>query len=309
MQRGQVTRRSVVKIAVGSAAAVNFSASQCAAAAADIKPTIASGELAMPKVDVGRGVAIAYKDDWFGPPWETGEPIVLIHGVAESHVAWQQWMPILAPKLRVLRPDVPGFGQSPVPAGYNWTTAGLAESLIRFADALKVDRFHLAGAKFGGSIAMQLAIDAPDRIKSLAVFGSIAQAKADQKKGPDLIRAIGVHGWALKTEAGRLGSDAPPAMVRWWTDEFMGKADPRACIGCASAQADLDLMPQLGGIKAPTLVVTSEQTPRPPLSEVRAYQERIPRSRLLALPGNFYHVAAIRPEECARAVLQLIASV
>jgi pimeloyl-ACP methyl ester carboxylesterase len=262
----------------------------------------------MPKVDLGNGVVIAYKDDWFGAPWETGEPIILIHGVGESHVAWQQWMPIIAPKLRVLRPDMPGFGQSPVPAEYNWTTRGLAANMIRFADAMNIDRFHLVGAKFGGSVAMQLAIDAPDRVKSLAVFGSIAQAKADQKKGPDLIRAIGVHGWALKTEAGRLGPDAPPAMVRWWTDDFMGKADARACIGCASAQADLDLMPLLGSIKASTLVATSEQTTRPPLSEVRAYQEKITRSRLLALPGDFYHVAAIRPEECARATLELVAS-
>jgi pimeloyl-ACP methyl ester carboxylesterase len=217
-------------------------------------------------------------------------------------------MPFVAPKLRVLRPDMPGFGQSPVPVGYDWTTRGLATNMIRFADALKIERFHLAGAKFGGSVAMQIAIDAPDRVKSLSVFGSIAQAKADQKKGPETIRTVGVHEWALRTEAGRLGPDAPTAMVRWWTDDFMGKADARACIGCASAQADLDLMPLLGSIKAPTLVVTSEQTPRPPLSEVRAYQERIPRSRLLTLPGNFYHVAAIRPEQCARATLELAAS-
>ena len=100
-------------------AAVAFAASNdgaAAASASDAQPG------ALPRAEVRPGVAIAYANDWFGPPWQDGAPILLLHGVAESHVAWQQWVPVLSPSFRVFRPDLPGFGQSPLPAGYDCST-------------------------------------------------------------------------------------------------------------------------------------------------------------------------------------------
>jgi len=266
----------------------------------------------MPKHEVRSGVVIAYEDQWFGPPWQDGEPIVLLHGVAESHVAWQQWVPILSNQFRVLRPDLPGFGQSPLPAGYDCTTPQVAGDMIRLLDTLKVERFHLVGAKIGGSTALQLAADYPDRVRTLAVFGTPAKGspggKADLTSFPDWIRRDGVHGWAAATMPSRLGSDASPEMLKWWTDELMGKADPSACIGYSGAAGAMNLEPLLSKITAPTLVVTTETSPLQPVSAARAYQEKIPKSRLLVLPGNSYHIAAVRPQECAMQTLNFIAS-
>jgi pimeloyl-ACP methyl ester carboxylesterase len=72
-------------------------------------------------------------------------------------------------------PARPGFGQSPLPADYDRSTKQIAGDIVRLMDALKVDRFHLVGAKIGGSTAMQLAADYPDRVRTLAVFGSPAK--------------------------------------------------------------------------------------------------------------------------------------
>jgi 3-oxoadipate enol-lactonase len=268
---------------------------------------------AMPKQEARPGVVIAYEDQWFGAPWQVGEPIVLLHGVAESHVAWQQWVPFLSGQFRVLRPDLPGFGQSPLPASYDCTTQQVAGDLIRWLDALKVDRFHLVGAKVGGSTALQLAADYPDRVKTLAVFGTPAKGapggKADLTKFTDQIRRDGVRAWAAATMPSRLGSDASPEMMAWWTDELMGKADPQACIGYSGAVSGMDLEPILGKITAPTMVVTTEDSPLQPVSAAREYQEKIPKSKLIVLKGNSYHIAAVRPHECATLTLQFIANV
>ena len=265
----------------------------------------------MPKREVRPGVVIAYEDQYFGPPWKGGEPIVLLHGVAESHVSWQQWIPSLSGQFRVLRPDLPGFGQSPLPPAYDCTTHQVAGDIIRLLDALKVERFHLVGAKIGGSTALQLAADYPDRVKTLAVFGTPAKGspggKADLTSFPAWIHRDGVRGWAAATMASRLGSDASPEMMKWWTDELMGKADPRACIGYSGAAGVMNLEPLLGKITAPTLVVTTEGSPLQPVSAAREYQEKIPHSKLLVLPGNSYHIAAVRPQQCATETLNFIA--
>jgi pimeloyl-ACP methyl ester carboxylesterase len=71
----------------------------------------------------------------------------------------------------------------------------------------------------------------------------------------------------------------------------------------------MNLEPLLGSITAPTLVVTTEASPLQPVSAARAYQEKISKSRLLVLPGNSYHIAAVRPQECATQTLNFIASI
>jgi 3-oxoadipate enol-lactonase len=276
-------------------------------------PPSRSQEEAMQKHEARAGVVIAYADQWFGAPWLDSEPIVLLHGVAESHVAWQQWVPVLSPKFRVIRPDLPGFGESPLPAAYDCTTRQVARDVAQFLDGVGIERFHLVGAKIGGSTALQLAADYPDRVKTLAVFGTPAKGapggKADLTTFPAMIRKQGVRGWAAATMRSRLGSDASPEMMKWWTDELMGKATPEACIGYSGAVDKMDLEPILGKITAPTLVVTTEGSPLQPVAAARAYQEKIPRSKLLALPGDSYHIAAVRPQECADQVLQFIAGV
>lgn len=159
-------------------------------------------------VEVRPGIRIAYQDDWFGPPWRHGQAIVLVHGVAESSVAWTQWVPQLAATLRVIRPDLPGFGASPVPATYTWTTAELAADLGRLLDALRIARVHLVGAKYGGSTALQLAADQPDRVLALSVLGSPAKGRGTGGKAnlgavAERIRAVGVRGWAAETQVSR----------------------------------------------------------------------------------------------------------
>jgi pimeloyl-ACP methyl ester carboxylesterase len=75
-----------------------------------------------------------YREDWFGEPWRKPETAVLIHGNAESSVEWYAWMPRMAQEFRVLRPDLPGFGRSRIPAGFEWSLPSLASFVAHVLD-------------------------------------------------------------------------------------------------------------------------------------------------------------------------------
>ena len=71
-------------------------------------------------------------------------------------------------------------------------------------------------------------------------------------------------------------------------------------IACADIRADLPR------IACPTLVITPEESGLASVEATRAWQQTIPDSTLLVLPGNSYHVAASDAEKCARATLDFI---
>src|SRR5258705_2754316 len=101
----------------------------------------------MTTVEIRPGVALAYEDDWFGPPWTVPQSVVMIHGNAESSRAWFAWVPRLAGRYRGIRPDLPGFGASPAPAHYGWSVGAPAAHIGHFLCPLRIAKCHLRGAK------------------------------------------------------------------------------------------------------------------------------------------------------------------
>ena len=259
----------------------------------------------MHKVEIRPGVWMAYEDHWFGAPWTIPEPVVMVHGNSESSRAWTQWVPHLSGKYRVIRLDLPGFGASSEPPGYGWSAPELAADIGRFLDALKIERCHLIGAKYGGSACMLIAGDQPHRFLSLCLFGSPVRGSGNA----DAIRAKGVRQWAADTMRARLGSTASEAQLTWWTDELMGKANPRAAYGASAARIDMDLDATLSRITAPTLIVTTQESGLQSVEAVERYAKRFADARVIVLPGDSFHIAAVEPELCAKHALDHMAQV
>jgi 3-oxoadipate enol-lactonase len=232
---------------------------------------------------------------------------VMIHGNSESSRAWTQWVPHLAGKYRVVRPDLPGFGASTEPPGYGWSAPELAADLGRFLDALAIDACHLIGAKYGGSACMQFAADNSHRLRSLGLFGS--PFRGSGSGNADAIRTKGVRQWAAETQPSRLGSAASQAQVRWWTDELMGKTSARAAYGAASARIEMDLDAMLPRIGIPTLMVTTQESGLQSIAAVERHAARIPDAEVIVLPGDSFHIAASAPDVCAQHALRFIDAV
>jgi pimeloyl-ACP methyl ester carboxylesterase len=87
---------------------------------------------------------------------------------------------------------------------------------------------------------------------------------------------------------------------------MMSRSDFHACVGATGSVLQLDLSHVLNRIKAPTLVITTDRSALHSVETVREAQEEIPNSELLVIPSDSYHIAAARPDECARHVLDFI---
>src|SRR5882672_2738793 len=155
-----ISRRDMVHFGCGTAALLGASAVAGELAAAPAPAQTASNE---PKEE------LFYREDWFGEPWRKPEPAMLIHGNDESSVVWYGWIPRMAQEFRLLRPDLPGFGRSKVPARFEWSLKSLATFVAHVLDKAGVESAHIIGAKTGGAIAMQFAADYPKRTRTLVV--------------------------------------------------------------------------------------------------------------------------------------------
>jgi 3-oxoadipate enol-lactonase len=252
-----------------------------------------------------------YEVDDFTDPWRPAQTILLLHGNAESGLAWYGWVPSLARRYRVVRPDMRGFGAStPMPRDYPWTLDRLIDDFIGLVDHLGIDRFHLAGAKIGGTIARAFAARRPERVITLTVAGTPPPLRAGAaERVPELNAAFerdGVEAWARATMAGRLGSDFPPAGVEWWI-RFMGRTAVSTQLGFMATIACADIRADLPKIRCPTLVVTTEGSGLASVAETRQWQQQIADAELVVLPGDSYHVAASHAAECAAAAFAFIA--
>jgi pimeloyl-ACP methyl ester carboxylesterase len=250
-----------------------------------------------------------YEVDDFTDPWREPETILLLHGNAESGLSWYGWVPHLARQLRIVRPDMRGYGQStPMPRDFPWSLDVLIDDYARLMDSLGVERFHLVGAKIGGVIARAFAARRPERLLTLTVIGSPVPLRPGRELIPALTKEFeeeGVEHWARRTMAGRLGADFPPEGVEWWT-KFMARAPVSTIVGFNASINYSDIREDVPRIKAPTLVITTEESGLATVEATRQWQETIPVSELLVVPGNSYHVAASDAEQCAKATLDFI---
>jgi 3-oxoadipate enol-lactonase len=264
----------------------------------------------MPTFEVSPGAQLHYLVDDFTEPWTEPETIVLLHGNAESGRAWYAWVPLLARRFRVVRPDMRGYGAStPMPRDFKWSLDVIIDDYARLLNALDVQRFHLVGAKIGGIIARALAARRPDRVRTLTVVGSPPPLRQGSERIPALTEEFetrGVEHWARRTMAGRLGDQFPPEGVEWWI-HFMGRTPVSTIVGFNAAINYSDIRADLPKIACPTLVITTDESGLASVEETRAWQQTIRNSELLVIPGNSFHVAASDAERCAQATLDFIA--
>ena len=100
-------------------------------------------------------------------------PVMLVHGFPESHRTWRSLVPLLDDELRLVMPDLRGFGASDKPQDVaDYAAEHLLGDLFALADALGIDRFALVGHDWGGAIAWTAAISDSPRIERLAIINS-----------------------------------------------------------------------------------------------------------------------------------------
>lgn len=260
-----------------------------------------------------------------------GEPVVLIHGHSLDGRMWGYQVPALVEAgFRVVRHDVRGHGRTMVPPeGYTWENyaTDLAELLDHLnverpaAQSLDVPAAHIVGLSMGGGIALQFALDYPERVLSLTLvdsalpgfgysdaIGNTIQAlrEAVEAEGvwPAFQRLWLTHplfdGVRAKPEAYALIEE----MVRGFqAPEYVRREEEAAEPEATPAPQIID---RLGEISARTLVVVGEND----IDDFRLIAEilsaTIPGARQVVLPGCGHMVPMEDPDAFNRLLVDFL---
>lgn len=253
----------------------------------------------------------------------SGIPLLLIHGLPFDHRAWVPTIPYLSGHFRVVAPDLPGCGKSSGGRG-----AGSPDDFIRsmagLLTTLRMVPCLVAGVSFGGGVALGLAAHYPERVRSL-----IAVDAPGVQYWPATRQARLAH--AVRSLPGMLALGlrlAPRAQARWFlrsafydrrqaSDEIVEQVaatlrDPtgRRTLIQSLRRADewRQVMRQLGGIRAPTLLAWGEHDRLYGLSAAERLRHAIPGARLVTIAGAGHLPSIERPIELAELMRRFFAT-
>jgi haloalkane dehalogenase len=138
-------------------------------------------------VDVGDGERLSVTDVGSGPP------VLFSHGTPTWSYEWRRLIGPLSNTRRCVAPDHLGFGLSPRPSSSDYGPASHARRFRRLLDALHIDRYSLVVHDFGGPIALDAAVEHPERIETLVILNSFAWPFGDSARTALMARLAGTH--------------------------------------------------------------------------------------------------------------------
>jgi hypothetical protein len=166
-----------------------------------IRPVVAADPATVDSFDA-KGVKIRYVVQG------TGEPVVLVHGLAANAFAnWQLpgIMATLAKDHRVIALDLPGHGGSDKPEKPDAYGVQMVEDVVLLLDHLHIQKAHIVGYSLGGMITLKLMTLHPERVLSgtLGGMGWLQEGSNNQKMWDRIAEREGSG--ALKMVAGSMG--------------------------------------------------------------------------------------------------------
>lgn len=233
-----------------------------------------STQLGSPPRSGGGRALLAVTESCFADPWADVSPVVLQHGFCRNHRFWSGWVPYLGRRHRVLRPDLPGCGDSGHLAADGLGLAELADLLGRSL-AARTDRpVHYVGESLGGILGVVLAATRPELVASLSLVSTplwidpmvSTMQGLDQPSWGDAIRTYGMHDWWIASrrrmretgaEPSTDGPDEQTASATWMTGQVSQVSVPTA-IALLQIIESADVRDAARAVRAPVTVLVPE---------------------------------------------------
>ena len=248
-----------------------------------------------------------------------GEWLVLAHEFSGGYKSWQPQVEVLGKHVRLLIYNNRGYPPSTVPEDPTaYSQEQSIEDLRRLMDHVGVERPVLGGFSMGGSIALNLALAYPDRVRALILAGtgtgSIDRAQNERDFGPVADRF-------LKEGPARVGEDylrgptriqllrKNPAMWKKLYTEFSELSAIGMAYTLRGVQLKRPTMYELEAglrtLRLPTLVIVGEED-APALEPSRFLARTIPDATLKVLPKTGHTLQLEEPEAFNAAVLEFV---
>lgn len=235
----------------------------------------------------------------------SGPAVLLVHGLGSSGADWAFQVPALESHRRVILPDLRGSGLSAGPPG-PYTVEKFARDLWALVDALEVREVDVVGFSLGGAVALEMALQQPDRVPRLALINSLESYRADHWRKWLEAR---MHTWAVRV----MGLRRTAAMVarRVFPAEWQAPMRARAIdvIGTARRRPYLHTIAalerwcareRLAALRSRVLMIAAEHD-YTPLAEKRELASRLG-AQLVVVRGS-RHGTPFDATECTNACL------
>ncbi|HYI12425.1 MAG TPA: alpha/beta hydrolase [Thermoanaerobaculia bacterium] len=146
----------------------------------------------------------------------TQQTVVLIHSGGFTSRQWRKLAEALAPRYRVLAPDLLGYGESgPWPDGKPFHFRQDLDFLETLIEA-EGEPVHLAGHSYGGFLALQLALRRPELVRSIAAYEPVAFGILDEVEDADARSALALVKRQWEPDASGADEEWLRQFVEWW---------------------------------------------------------------------------------------------
>ena len=260
----------------------------------------------MPVVNL-ESIALYYEE------YGAGEALLFLHGLGTDGRSWEYQRDLFAEQYRVILIDVRGHGRSAKPPG-PYSVPQFAQDIFALLEHLKIDAFHLVGLSMGGMIGFQMAVEQPERLRSITIVNS----------GPELIAQNWKERWQILQRrlvlnftsmekigefiGERLFPEPHLAEYKALFVQQMRENDPKAYKAATNALIGWSVRAQLGRVQCPVLVISGDMD-YTPVANKEAYVREMPTARLQVIANSRHGTPIDQPEAFNTAVLQFLHSV
>jgi len=226
---------------------------------------------------------------------EKGNPnspaLVLIHAFPVNRQMWKHQLDGLSDIMRVVAPDLPGFGESPE-LGEEKSVAAFAREVVRLLDQLSIPKAVFGGCSMGGYLVFELWRQAPERFAGIILCDTRCEADSPEARENRMktIAQIREQGVApLESMLAKLICGETAANRKELVEDIrvvILSTSPASAIDALQALADRpDSSQTLASVNVPALAIVGEKDVVSPLDVVRFMQEKIRGARLAIIPN------------------------
>jgi pimeloyl-ACP methyl ester carboxylesterase len=242
-----------------------------------------------------------------------GEPLLFIHGLGSSTRDWQRQTAAFRLDYRVITFDLRGHGNSDKPPG-PYSIPLFAADTVALMRALDIDSAHVVGMSLGGMIAFQLAVSAPDLVRSLVIVNAAPEFFLGTF--PDnlwllqrqtMVRAMGMRRFG-DVLSRQLFPKLGQRLLRREMVERFAQNDPRAYLAALRAGTEgWSVAAHLQDLKCPTLVIAASRD-YTPVELKAAYVAKIPNAELVVIRNSRHATPTDQPTAFNKAVRTFLAA-
>ncbi len=239
-----------------------------------------------------------------------GEPLTFIHGLGSSGRDWSYQVEFFSKHFKVLTCDLRGHGESDKPPG-PYSIAQFASDVKTLLTNQAMVPSHVVGISMGGMIAMQMALDAPQLVKSLVLVNTSPDMVVRNFKQQLsiwqrllLVRLFGMRKVGEVLAAQIFPSQDQQALKELFVEHW-AENDPAAWQESLKALVGWSVLDRLGEITCPILVISADQD-YTPVSEKEAYVAKFPDGKLVVIEDSHHATPVDQPQRFNQVLLDFL---